>query len=226
MHIGSNNINFEYEMHNNWLSVSNEEKDLGVIVSNDLKSSSQCLAVKNKANRILGIINRGVSFKSEEVIRKLYTSYVRPHLEYCIQFWSPYLIKDIDMLEAVQRRATKMIPSLKKLPYEQRLRKLNLFSLAKRRLRGDMIEVYKIIHGIDKVDLSNLFVFNDDDRLRKHNFHIRIKRHINKNSCLYFFTRRVIKYWNGLPEIVVNSSSLNTFKNNLDSYMANDNSLY
>ena len=162
IHIGSKNINFNYEINNDWLPIVDQENDLGVIVSSDLKNSAQCISAKNKANKMLGIINRGISYKSEDVIRKLYTTYVRPLLEYCVQFWSPYLIKDIDMIESVQRRATKMIPSLKKLSYEKRLEKLNLFSLKKRRLRGDMIELYKMIHGIDQVNLNQLFIFSND----------------------------------------------------------------
>ena len=81
---------------------------------------------KNKANLMLGIISRGVSYKSAEVISKLYRAYVRPHLEYCIQFWSPINVKDADKLEGVQRRTTKMIPSLRKL-YEERLKRLGIF---------------------------------------------------------------------------------------------------
>ena len=134
LHIGSKNINFEYSLNNKWLPTNSKEKDLGVIVTNDLKSSEQCIQAKNNANKILGIINRGITYKSEEVIKKLYISYVRPHLEYCVQFWSPSYCKDIDILEGVQRRATKLIPSIRNLPYEDRLKKLNLFSLKKRRL--------------------------------------------------------------------------------------------
>ena len=72
---------------------------------------------KYKANLILRIINRGASYKSAEVISKLYRSYIRPHLEYCIQFWSPTNVKDADMLEGVRKRATKIIPSLRKVEY-------------------------------------------------------------------------------------------------------------
>ena len=78
---------------------------------------------------MLGIINRKIWYKSAEVISKLYRSYFRPHLKYCIQFWSPTNVKDVDMLEGVQRRATKMIPSLRKLSYEERLKRLGVFSL-------------------------------------------------------------------------------------------------
>ena len=78
---------------------------------------------------MLSIKNRGVSYKSAEVISKIYRLYVRAHLEYCIQFWTPLNIKDADMLEKVKRRATKMILSLKNLSYEERLKRLSMFSL-------------------------------------------------------------------------------------------------
>ena len=103
---------------------------------------------------MLDIINKGVSCKSAEVISKLYRSYVRPHLEYCIQFWTPINLKDADMLEGVQRRATKMIQSLRNLSYEERLKRLSMFSLRHKRFRGNMIEVFKMIHGIDKVNIG------------------------------------------------------------------------
>ena len=83
------------------------ERDLRMLMSKDLKFSKRCILAKDKANLMLGIINRGVSYKSVEVISKLYRAYVRPHLEYCIQFWSPTNVKDADMLEEVQRRANK-----------------------------------------------------------------------------------------------------------------------
>ena len=82
---------------------------------------------------MLGIIKRGVAYKSAEVISKLYRSYVIPHLEYCIQFWSPINEKDADMIEGVQRRATKMISSLRNLSYKDRLKKVGMFSLRRRR---------------------------------------------------------------------------------------------
>ena len=100
------------------------------------------------------------------MISKLYGSYVRPHLQYCIQFWAPINMKDADMLEGVQRKATKMIPNLRNL-YEERLKRLGMFSLRRRRLRGDMIAVFKMIHFIDKVNLGKLFCIEEDGRTRK-----------------------------------------------------------
>ena len=88
------------------------------------------------ANRMLGYIARSIEYKSKEVILTLYNTLIRPHLEYCVQFWGPHYKKDIEALEKVQRRATRMVPGIKDKGYEVRLRMLNLFKLSKRRLRG------------------------------------------------------------------------------------------
>ena len=106
LHAGHNNKNFCYSMGPEWLSQDMQEKDLGVIVSNDLKPSNQCIEARNKANKMLGYIGSKVEYKSKDVILKCYNALVRPHLEYCIQQWSPYFNQDIKMLEQVQRRAT------------------------------------------------------------------------------------------------------------------------
>ncbi|MCD9088845.1 hypothetical protein, partial [Stenotrophomonas sp. SY1] len=117
MHIGKNNSKCDYKLFGNSLTKENSEKDLGVIISNDLKSSKQCISASEKANKILGLITRSFDFKSPSLINKLYKSLVRPHLEYAVSVWSPNLIKDIDRLEKVQRRATKLIPNIKKYIY-------------------------------------------------------------------------------------------------------------
>ena len=187
-------------------------------MSKVLKFSKQCLLVKNKANIMLGIINRGVSYKCAEVISKLYRSYIRPHLEYCIQFRSPTNVIDEDMLEGVQRRATEMIPIFQKLSYEERLKRLGMFSLSRRRLRGDMVELLKMIHGMDKVDIGKLFCIDEDERIRKQCFCLKIRRHVNSNIGFNHFTRRVINYWNHLTDLVVSCKSLSTYKIKLDEF--------
>ena len=87
----------------------------------------------------------------------IYKAYIRPHLEYCLQAWSPHLIKDKDCLEQIQRRATRLVKGFKKLTYEDRLKKLGIYSLEKRRLRGDLIEVYKILNEKERVDKAKFF---------------------------------------------------------------------
>ena len=105
-------------------------------VSNDLKSLNQCMEVRNKAYRVLGYINRVVYYKSREVVLKLYSAFVRPHLEFSGVASSPHFRKDVELLERVQHRATRMVAGLSELEYEDRLRELGLYTLERRRLRG------------------------------------------------------------------------------------------
>ena len=112
-----------------------EEKDLGVLITKDLKISAQCSRAVKTENRVLGMIRRTFTCKDEQTIMQLYKSLVRPHLEYCVQAWRPYLTQDIEMLEKVQRCATKMVYGFNDLTYEQRLRRLGITTLETRTLR-------------------------------------------------------------------------------------------
>ena len=123
------------------------EKDLGITFDQNLHFNIHLSEKINKANSILGIISRNFEHKTETSIVTLYKALVRPHLEYANHAWSLHLKKQIEALENVQRRATRLIPGLKDLTYEQRLRRLKLPTLSYRRLRGDMIETYKIMTG-------------------------------------------------------------------------------
>ena len=218
LQIGTRNQKYEYEMNGIKLESVQHIKDLGITVASNLKFSQQCKHAAGKANRMLGFINRNFSFKNKEIILPLYTSLVRPHLEYAVQFWSPHHAKDIAKLEAVQRRATKLIPSLRNKPYEERLARLNLFSLEKRRLRGKIIECFKIIKGFTNVDASKLFSIDNSTRTRNNGIKLR-RRQVQLDSTKFFFTNDVVGEWNKLPPSVVQCDTINSFKNKLDHHL-------
>ena len=147
LHLGKSNPQKEYTMkkHNSTervtLDTSNAEKDLGVTIDNELKFSKHIETQVAKANKILGLIRRSFQHLDIETMRSLYTSLVRPHLEYANVVWSPRLLKDIKLIESVQRRATKIIPGMKDKDYAARLKEFKIPSMNYRRERGDMIKV-------------------------------------------------------------------------------------
>ncbi|CAM4622379.1 unnamed protein product [Lepidochelys kempii] len=132
MRVGKHNPNYTYQMMGSKLAVTTQERYRGVIVESSLKTSTQCAVTVKKVNRMLGIIKKGIDNKTEDILLPLYKSMVRPHLGYCMQTWSPHLEKGILELEKVQKRATKMIKGMERLPYEERLIRLRLFSSEKR----------------------------------------------------------------------------------------------
>jgi len=154
------------------------------------------------------------------VILPCYSTLVRPHLESCIQLWSPQHKKDMDLLELVQRRAANMIRRLEHHSYEERLRELGLFRLEKRRLRGDLLAAFQYLKGTYRKDVENIFIRACCDRTRNNCFKPREGRSrlVIRNK---YFTVRVVKHWNGLPREVVDDPSLETFKARLDGALSN-----
>jgi hypothetical protein len=217
IHLGHNNPHHTYFLGGVPLNHSDQVKSLGVVFDRNLKPSTQCLTAAKKANRALGQIKRCFSFINMFTMRLLYTTYVRPHLDYCVQAWSPYLVKDRAILEAVQRRATRLVPCLRSLPYPERLRRIGLQDLDTRRLRGDILETYKIVHGIDRLPQNCLFKQHSlTTRGHSHRFYKPYARTLTRSS---FYANRVVNQWNALPENIVCAPSVSACKARLDKHL-------
>ncbi|KAK4831050.1 hypothetical protein QYF61_014982 [Mycteria americana] len=164
--------------------------------------SRQCVAATTKANQILGCIRRAVTSRNRDMIILLYSALVRLHLEYYIQFWFLQFKKDMDRLERVQRRATKMIKGLENQPHEERLRVLGLFTLEKRRLRGTSSQVSKRLQRGQRRHV---------ERTRSNGYKLHQKR-FRLDIRKKFFTMRKVIHWNNLTRDMVKSPSLEVFK--------------
>ena len=196
-----------------------EEKDLGVVFDSELTFQDHICEKVRKANCIIGLIRRSFSYLDCKMFLKMYTSFVRPHLEYAQAVWAPFLRKYIIMIENVQIRATKLVDGLGKLKYKDRLTRLNLPTLAFRRIRGDMIETYKHFHKYDTQILADSFQPRNRSS-RQHGFQLHLPKSNDgmrgiQNNSFYF---RIAKTWNNLPREVVNAININAFKNKLDEY--------
>ena len=203
-------------------------KDLGIHVTKDLKWATQVDYCVGKANRTLGSITSNFSHINAELMKIIYTVFVRPHLEFALPAWRPYLLKDINKMEKVQRRALKLAHELKDKAYDERLKAVGLTELSLRQERGDLIQMFKIVKGIDKykVDVRAAANCTSADSIqnspaygtRSHNMRVYIELVKNCRQRFNFFTNRAGRAWNQLPKSVVESKSVNTFKAKLDKF--------
>ena len=194
--------------------------DLGVTLDEKLNFSEHLHAKIRKAYSMIGIIKRNFKYLSVSCFIMLFKCMVRSHLDYCNSVWAPYRKSDIDDLEKVQRRATKIVPALSKLTYEERLKRCGLTTLKFRRIRGDMIETFKILTGKYDTSVAPHFSLSTFKKTRGNDYKINTARpHYDLRK--YFFTNRVVNIWNSLPNDIVKSSTTNQFKNKLDKFWEN-----
>ena len=220
LHIGRNNPELDYKMklgdsHIN-LTKCDNEKDLGVTFDKLLTFDVHISNAINKGNKMLGLVKRSFSFLDQSTFLMLYKALIRPHLEYGNLIWHPYLKRQSAAIEKVQRRATKILPNLKDKEYEQRLKSLNLPSLKARRIRGDLIQAYKIFNDVDDLDPNQLFPTNPNDRSLRNSSNKIFKPHYNTKEKKNSFSYRIADRWNKLPEHIKNAPSTNSFKNQVD----------
>jgi len=219
LHIGKDNPGAVYSMSDtsgrtNVLNVDNE-KDLGVIFDSKLSFSEHIAAKVKRANQALGTIKRTFTYMDKDIFIPLYKAYIRPHLEYASVIWTPSYQKDILAIEQVQRRATRLVPGMKQLSYEERLRALGLPTLMYRRERTDIFQVFKILNNYEEVNMRKNMEMSKNTTTRGHSFKLEKRRALSKFGQKRFCTRST-NPWNALSESTVCAPSVNAFKSRLN----------
>ena len=215
MHLGRSNPKHMYTMGQAVLESTATEKDLGVTLDQDLSFTPHTNIIIAKAAQRIGMIRRSFRYLDTEAFLALYKSKVRSVLEYASPVWAPSNKKDAKKIETVQARATKLLPALRNLTYPDRLRRLGLPSLEYRRMRADMIQIWKIVHGIDQLSPNRVLPPFLSSASRGHNLRLEKQRPLTaKYSNVLRF--RAINAWNSLPQEVVSAPTLNCFKSLLN----------
>ena len=204
LHFGKHNPGYTYHLGGISITPYEEEKDLGIHITSNLRWDLHITECIKKANRMIGMIKRTFSYMNKDMFNALYKTFVRPMLEYAPQVWNPHIARNIEALEKVQRRATKIVPGLKDLPYENRLQALKLFPLKDRRLRGDMIATYQMMNGLMDVNYHKLIPINDVTNIitRSHSQQLKGKK-CNNMWRKNLFTQRRVLSWNELRVLYI-----------------------
>lgn len=215
MHFGHNNVQNKYTMEGQELEKTKEERDIGVLVSNNLKPSAQCSKAATTAGCILGQIARSFHYRDRHIFMRLYKQYVLPHLEFSVAAWSPWTEADKNTLEKVQIRAVRMVSGLRGKTYEEKLAELGMTTLEERRHVVDMVQVFKIVHKHDNVDGAQWFqhvsregyqtrAVADPLNLVQNRSRLDLRRN--------FFSQRVIEHWNRIPASLKMAANVEAFK--------------
>ncbi len=218
MHLGYSNPRFNYSVQQANLAITESARDLGVLFSSNLKFSEHIAGICKRAFCRTNLIFLAFYSRKPSFLVQMFKTFVRPILEYASPVWSPYLKKDIDFLERVQKYFTRRIPGLTGT-YLERLELLQqrgifLEILELRRLEADLITVYKIIYGLVALTFSDFFQWSMATALRGHSFKLSLPL-VKLDSRRNFFAVRVIGPWNSLSEEAITARSLPVFKRHL-----------
>ena len=212
--------------------VTEEERDLGVWTDSSLKPSLQCTKAASNANRLLGMILKSFHYRTKQSLVPLFTALVRPKLEFAVAACNPWFERDIECLKKVQKRLIRSLSNVRGATYEEKLEDAGITSHKERRKRGDPIEAFKTLNGINNVDKSAWFSIAENEAIRpstRSNTNVngemvqnrpcvlnreRARTDMRNNSYRF----RVQRYWNDLPDDVRLAKSTNAFKNAYDSW--------
>ena len=225
MHYGKTNRKADYNLGGVQIVEVSEEKDLGVTFDQQLSFGTNASKVVAAANSTLGLINRHFRYIETKPFVNLYKTLVRPKVEYCMTVAQPVYKKDKEKIERVQHRATKLVLGMENKDYSERLAELKLPSLEYRRKRADVMQTYKIMNNIDKIDEKKFFKPCKEVRTRGHTMRVQKTQCKSLVRC-NTFSQRVVNDWNALPDAVDTSGSINQFKGRLGRWWKNDPIMY
>jgi len=220
LHLGRKNLIYDYSLDGVTLPNVREMRDLGVLVNNNLSFSSHYAQITAKAHQRAGLILRCFKSRDPLILFRAFTVYVRPLLEYCSPVWCPVYKTNVIKIESVQRRFTKRLRGLAGLTYKERLQYLSAETLELRRLKQDLLTMFKLFNGIIDVDVSQFFDVTGYSQTRGHNFKL-VKPVNNNNARAFSFSCRRIDCWNSLPAETVLATTTTVFKYLLDNYNFN-----
>ena len=197
---------------------SEVERDLGIMISSDMKWKTQTNNACNEAISVLGRIRNTFKYFDSNIVKIIYPTFVRPHIEFAIQVWNPQTKEESIKLERIQKKSLNLATNLKDLDYTEKLKILGLTSHKVRRKRGDLIQMYKIVNKIEKINFIKDLKFSGEG-LRGHDLKIHREIDAKHHSRINFLSNRIATEWNRLPKEVVESMNTNIFKNRLDKYL-------
>ena len=211
---------YQYKLGDETIPSADKEKDLGVVVNHNLKPEDHINQITGQMHNLVANMKIAFTYVDTNMARKIITTFIRPKLEYASVAWNPWLQKDIKKIERIQKAATRWVPELRELSYEERLQALNLTTLEARRKRGALITLYKCTTQMIHIDKEN---FTEEGNRETRGHSKKLKEKVGKkNVKKYSFPTRYIRSWNNLSEHMVSAKNIHHFKKMYDEMTQRD----